>query len=62
MRRLLLPFALAGLLAAPALAEEVKPAAAPPAEAPKPPPPDEVKLKNGDRLTGTVKSLPAGNS
>jgi putative salt-induced outer membrane protein YdiY len=49
------------LLAVPAAAEEAKPAAAPAAEAPKPPPPpDEVKLTNGDRLTGAVKSLAGG--
>ena len=60
MRHLLLPallFAVATALPAPA--EEAKPAA-PPAEAPKPPPPDEVKLKNGDRLTGTVKTMADG--
>jgi len=57
MRHLLPALLLA--LALPLPAEETKPAA-PPAEASKPPPPDEVRLKNGDRLTGTVASLAGG--
>jgi putative salt-induced outer membrane protein YdiY len=59
MHRLLLSLALSAAFAAPALAEEAKTPAAP-AAAPQPPPPDEVKLKNGDRLTGTVTSLAGG--
>ncbi len=64
MRILLISALLLGPLAIAAPAEEAKPAdakpaAGKPAEAPKPPP-DEVKLKNGDRLTGTVKEMAGG--
>jgi putative salt-induced outer membrane protein YdiY len=63
MRALLISALILGPLAVVAAAEEAKPAdakpaAEKPAEAPKPP--DEVKLKNGDRLTGTVKKMGGG--